>query len=156
MKFTVSKDLRKNKVMRNLLISFSTIMLLFLALDITNKTLRFGSTISDIKNSWLGNEDEFIEPLSTISALEMVHLDLFIAILLILLIGSIFMRIDTKLKTPFLAITMLLSIVSFGSFIAALFVSKTFVIISVTSFLAWHISASSMLIVSIFWLLKKP
>jgi len=155
-KFTVSKDLRKNKVMRNLLISFSTIMLLFLALDITNKTLRFGSTISDIKNSWLGNEDEFIEPLSTISALEMVHLDLFIAILLILLIGSIFMRIDTKLKTPFLAITMLLSIVSFGSFIAALFVSKTFVIISVTSFLAWHISASSMLIVSIFWLLKKP
>jgi len=156
MKFTVSKDLRNNKVMRNLLISFSTIMLLFLALDVTNKTLRFGSTIADIKSSWLGNEDEFIEPLSTISALEMVHLDLFIAILLILLIGSIFMRIDTKLKTPFLAITMLLSIISFGSFLAALFVNQIFVIISVTSFLAWHISASSMLIVSILWLLKKP
>ena len=156
MKFTVSKDIRNNKVMRNLLISFSTIMLLFLALDVTNKALRFGSTIVDIKNSWLGNENEFIEPLSTISALEMVHLDLFIAILLILLIGSIFMRINTKLKTPFLAITMLLSIVSFASFLAALFVSQTFVIISVTSFLAWHISASSMLIVSIFWLLQKP
>jgi len=156
MKFTVSKDLRNNKVMRNLLIAFSTIMLLFLALDVTNKALRFGSTITDIKNSFLGNEDEFIEPLSAISALEMVHLDLFIAILLILLIGSIFMRIDTKLKTPFLAITMLLSIISFASFLASVFFSEAFVIISVTSFLAWHISASSMLFVSLSWLLKKP
>jgi len=156
MKFTVSKDLRNNKVMRNLLIAFSIIMLLFLALDVTNKILKFGSTISDIKSSWLGNEDEFIEPLSTISALEMVHLDLFIAILLLLLIGSIFMRIDTKLKTPFLAITMLLSMISFASFLASIFFSEAFVIISVISFLAWHISASSMLLVSLSWLIKKP
>jgi len=156
MKFTVSKDLRNNSVIRRLLIAFSIIMLLFLALDVTNKSLRFGSTQTEITNSLLGNEDEFIDPLSIVSALEMVHLDLFIAILLLLMIGSIFMRVNAKFKTPLLALTMILSIISFASFITSLYFGGIFVLITITTFLIWHISASWMLIISIIWLVKKP
>jgi len=155
MKFTVSKDLRANSVMRVLLISFSIIMLLFLALDVTNKTLKFGSSITEIKNNIIGNEDEYLEPLSTLSALEMVHTDLFIAIILLLLIGAIFMRIEAKFKTLLLAITMILSILSFISFLASLYVNEIFVMLSVISFLAWHISAALMLLTSLMWLFKK-
>jgi len=155
MKFTVSKDLRKNIVMRNLLIAFSIITLLFLALDITAKTLRFGASISEIKANILGNEEEFLEPLSMISALEILHLDLFLAIILLLMISSIFMRVDAKFKAGLLSSTMLFSIISFSSFFGALFFGELFVTISVVTFILWHLGAAWIVLISLIWLFKK-
>ena len=153
MKFIVSKDLRKNRLMRNLLLFFSLIMLLFLALDVVNKALRFGFTFTDIQNSILGNKEEFIEPISMLGALELIHSDMFMAMLLLLLIGAIFMRIETKFKAQQLSSAIMLSIASFVSFFSSMFFGKVFVTVAVVAFLSWHILAMFMLFVSLKWLL---
>lgn len=156
MKFTLIKDLKEDTTMKPILTGLLLFILLYLLSDVVVKHLNFGIFADDLHLTLFGDEEQYIDPLSTASFLEFWHIEIFFIMMLLLTLSAVYIRLakDSSSKLITLNIVMLSAITSLVSIIFAYFFSKSFVNVYMISFLLWHITAIYMVFYSL-WKLYR-
>ena len=96
MKFLVNKDLDHSSLLENLMAGVVFALFFFFLLDIVLHAYVLGLDISTLSTTLFGNPDEFIEPILLDTLLLQVHIDLFMALLSIMIVASIYIRLHNK------------------------------------------------------------
>jgi len=140
MKFTLTNDLKQNALMRLIIIVLVFFTLIYLLADIFVKYKSFGISVSTVKLTLFGDEDEFIEPLPEVSFLEFIHSEIFFIMMILFTLSIVFIRVATKSKINFVIIntTMMAAIVSLIALGLSFYLSEIFVYIYIISFFLWH------------------
>jgi len=92
MKFLASKKLSDNSVMRSIIIGMLLSLILAMMLSLSAKGIDYGISPKEWSATVLGNEAEFIDPMSFNDLLLGIHTDLFALILTFILIASVYAR----------------------------------------------------------------
>ncbi|MFT7004749.1 MAG: hypothetical protein ACJAWW_002114 [Sulfurimonas sp.] len=150
MKFTLIKDIKKDKAMSLILTGFLSFILLYIISDIIVKYFGFGISVDALKSTLFGNEDEFIDPLTKASFLEFWHIEIFFMMMILLTLSAVFIRLANKSRVLVTNILMISSITSLITIALTYFVSDMFIYIYVLTFFIWHLSAIYMILYS-FW-----
>ncbi len=147
MKFLVTNELRLNPLLRLLVAFFVVMMMLFILSDIALFHYQIGLTPQKATLSLLGDEEAFIEPMLFDVLLERVHVTLFISMITLATLVSIYIRV-VKPTTYRIVHTVFLSAVGtpvlllFGYFVVQIFIA-----LSIGLFLLWHGCALYMCVV---------
>ncbi len=156
MKFLVTKDLAYSTLLKNLIVGVCIALFFYFILDIILHGYVVGFEFQDIFATLYGNEEEFIEPILIDSLLLQVHIDLFMSLLAVMMIASIYIRLfSTKKMTKWLVhILFLLSLMSPITLMVAYLSSQIFAFVWISSFLLGHLLAMIMtvMIVKKLWL----
>lgn len=104
MKFIVSKKIIDNRAVYTSVLWMVVFLLVAMVLAVIAKGIDFGLTPSQWINTVLGNEAEFIDPLTMKDLLLTLHTELFGLILIFILLSALLMRTprSRKLKMAFL------------------------------------------------------
>lgn len=140
MRFTITNDLKQNPLMRLILMGLIFFILIYLFADIFVKYKNFGISVSMVKLTLFGDEDEFIEPLPEASFLEFIHSEIFFIMMVLFTLSIVFIRVASKSKIDFIIInlTMMAAIVSLITLGLSFYISEIFVYIYIISFFLWH------------------
>ena len=92
MKFLASKKLSDNSVMRAIILGMLLSLILAMVLSLSAKGIDYGVSPNEWINTVLGNEAEFIDPMSFNDLLLGIHTDLFGLIITFILIASVTVR----------------------------------------------------------------
>lgn len=151
MRFTLIKDLRKDKTMRPILSGLLIFTLVYLISDILVKYLNFGISPDALHLTLFGDEEQYIDPLSQASFLEFWHVEIFFMMMILLTLSAVFIRLS-KQETHKIVVTnivMLSAIISLISLAMSFFVSEVFIEIYVVCFFIWHSFAIYMIFYSL-------
>ena len=153
MRFTLIKDLKQDTMMKPILSGLLIFTLLYLISDIFVKSSSFGIFEEMIKATLLGNESEFLDPITTSAFLEFWHMEIFFIMMILLTLSAVFIRLSGAkgfniIIVNAVMISALISLVALGF---SFFVNAAFVQLYVFSFFTWHICAVYM---SLYSLLK--
>jgi len=153
-RFTLVKDLKKDKTMRPILNGLTLFTLLYLITDIFVKHSSFGVFARDVSLTLFGSEEEFIDPLTQASFLEFWHMEIFFMMMILLTLSAVYIRLSQKssLRLFILNIVMIFAISSLLSLVLSYFVSPLFVYLYTFSYLLWHIVAIYMSLYSLWYL----
>ena len=156
MRFTLIKDLKQDGLMKPILSGLLIFTLLYLVSDIFVKYSSFGIFSDAINLTLFGNEDEFIDPLTTASFLEFWHMEIFFIMMILLTLSAVFIRLSHKSKKQILVtnIAMLSSIISLLALLTTFYTSANFIELYVLCFFVWHLLALYMTLYS-FWMLHN-
>lgn len=99
MKFIATKKLSDNTTLRAVILWMVFSLILAMGLSLTAKSIDYGTTPEQWKNTILGNEAEFIDPLTLKELLLSAHTDLFGLILIFILIASLVVRTPHSVVT---------------------------------------------------------
>ena len=151
MKFTLIKKLSQDKSMRPILSALLLFTLLYILSDILVKYVNFGIFPDAINVTLFGDEEQYIDPLSTSAFLEFWHMEIFFIMMILLTLSAIFVRVskDDTSKIILLSALMICALFSLISLVLAFFLAKTFVLIYVILFFIWHAIAVYMILYSI-------
>ena len=151
MRFTLIKDLKQDSMMRPILTGLLLFTLLYLVSDIFVKSSSFGIYEETIKTTLYGNEDEFLDPLTTSSFLEFWHMEIFFIMMILLTLSAIFIRLSGAKGFNIIIINtvMISALISLVALILSFFVNATFVQLYVLSFFLWHVCAVYMSLYSL-------
>ncbi|WP_457743208.1 hypothetical protein [Sulfurimonas sp.] len=143
MKFTLVKDLTKDKSMKPILTGLLLFIVIYLLSDILVKQLNFGLFPYQISLTLFGDEEQYREPLSRAAFLEFWHSEIFFIMMLLLTLSAVFIRLvkNNRFKIIFLNLLMLCALLSLVSLLVAYFLLPFFVIAYSTLFIIWHITA---------------
>jgi len=143
MRFTLIKDIKQDKMMKPILNGLLLFLLFYLIADIFVKSANFGISIETIMTTLFGNEEEYIDPITTAVLLEFWHGEIFYSMMILLTLSTIFIRVckSYKLRLILLNTLMLSALLSLIALPLAYFVSSFFVYIYLYTFFLWHISA---------------
>lgn len=124
---------------------------LYIVIDIFVKQSSFGLWTSDIKNTLLGNENEFLDPIGRASFLEFIHTEIFFIMMILLTLSAVFIRLAHKISyslvlVNFVMLTALCSVVSLA---LAYFYTPVFINIYVMTYFMCHITAFYMIFFSL-------
>ena len=140
MKFIASKKLSDNSVMRSIIIGMLLSFILAMVLSIIAKGIDYGLTPMEWSATILGNEAEFIDPMSFNDLLLGIHTDLFGLIITFVLIASVYARMGRSrvMMIGFLTLS-LLSLLTYpiGMLFSPLLGSAG-VILSLSAFILFH------------------
>lgn len=155
MRFTLIKDLKKEDSMRPILSGLLIFISLYLMADIFVKHLSFGISLSSIKSTLFGNEEEFLDPITQSSFLEFIHTEIFFIMMILLTLSTVFIRISKSTKRNFIImnVTMISAIISLIALALSYYLSSYFIVVYITTFFIWHILSLYMSIYS-FWKLN--
>jgi hypothetical protein len=92
MKFIVSKKIIDNRAVYTSVLWMVVFLIIAMVLNLVAKGIDFGITPAQWINAILGNEEEFIDPLTLKDLLLTLHTELFGLILLFVLISALLMR----------------------------------------------------------------
>ncbi len=98
MKFLVSKDAVPTPLLRQLMTAVTVAILLYLVLDVVLHGYLIGLSPQVAAQTLYGNEEAFVEPILFESLLLQVHIDLFMALVSLLIVVSIYLRMKYKEK----------------------------------------------------------
>lgn len=107
MKFSVTKDLKTNLYLKNILILLLLSLALFVASYAYFQIHSVGFYPSDIKNAILGNEEMYLEPKSFIVILEELHMAIFAYIVTAIIALMVLVQIKA-LEKHFFSISLLI------------------------------------------------
>lgn len=140
MKFTVSKKLSDNATLRIVLVWMLGALMAAMALSLASKAIEYGTTPQQWQSAVLGNEAEFVDPLTLEERLLRVHTDLFSLILVFILISSLMMRTSysTAVKMVFLTVSLGTLILYPMMLLGASWLGSTAVFIAGGSFAVFH------------------
>jgi hypothetical protein len=143
MKFTVIKDLRKDRIMRPILSSALLFGMLFIVADLFVKHNGFGITPTAIKMSVLGDEEQFLDPLGKNVFLEFWHVEIFSIMMVCFIVSTIYIRLSNgSKKALFIVNVMLISAILSLVFLPLLyFLSSSFIYPYLFTFYTWHLCA---------------
>jgi len=151
LRFTLIKDLKKDKSMQAILSGLLTFMFLYLIVDIFVKQGSFGIFSDEITMTLFGNVDEFLDPMSKASFLEFIHTEIFFIMMILLTLSAVYLRVANNNKYSILLVNgMMMSALS--SLIAlgvSFYFASNLVLIYVVCFFIWHILASYMTLYSL-------
>lgn len=140
MKFIASKKLSDNSVMRSIIIGMLLSFILAMVLSMTAKGIDYGVTPMEWSAIVLGNEAEFIDPMSFNALLLGIHTDLFGLIITFVLIASVYARMGRSrvMMISFLTLS-LLSLLAYpiGMLFSPL-IGSAGVILSLSAFILFH------------------
>lgn len=151
MKFTLIKKLSQDKSMRPILTGLLLFTLLYILSDILVKYVNFGVFPDAINVTLFGDEEQYIDPLSTSAFLEFWHVEIFFIMMILLTLSAVFVRVskDDTSKTILLSALMICALFSLISLVLAFFVAKIFVLIYSILFFVWHAIAVYMILYSL-------
>lgn len=143
MKFLVNKDLEHSRLLKNLMAGVVFALFFFFLLDIILHAYVFGLDISTLSTTLFGNPDEFIEPILLDTLLLQVHIDLFMALLSIMIVASIYIRLhNKKMRTKWLVHTLfILGLFAPIFLMVAYFTNVWFVTMWLVTFILGHLLA---------------
>ncbi len=98
MKFLVSKDAAPTPLLRQLMIAVTAALLLYLLLDVVLHGYLIGLSPQAAAQTLFGDEEAFVEPMLFESLLLQVHIDLFMALVSLLILVAIYLRMMQKEK----------------------------------------------------------
>jgi len=156
MRFTLVKDLRTDALMRPLIGGLLLFTLLFLLFDVWHKIEQIGLLPTDVITFLYGNEEEFIEPITQSSLLEIIHMDTFFAMMILLTLSAVYARLSdsTSRKMIMINLSMIGAIFGIISLPLAYFLHPLFIYVWLLCFWGWHMIAYGMAIES-FWKLYR-
>jgi len=149
-KFTLINNIKQDKAMRLVLSGFLGFILLYLVSDVLVKYSSFGIFPETIKTTLFGNEEEFIDPITTSSFLEFWHIEIFFMMMILLTLSAIFIRLAKRSRVAMTNTLMISAIVSLVTLALSYFVGSFFIHIYVLTFFIWHLCAVYMIFYS-FW-----
>lgn len=111
-----------------------------MGLNITAKSIDYGTTPAQWQNSVLGNEAEFSDPLSFNDLLLSVHTDLFGLILIFILIAALAVRTShsATVKMGFLIITLACLIFYPASLLLTPWLGSSGILVAASAFIVFH------------------
>ena len=98
MKFLVSKNSAPVPLLRQLMIAVTAALLLYLLLDVVLHGYLIGLSPQAAAQTLFGDEEAFVEPILFESLLLQVHIDLFMALVSLLILVAIYLRMMQKEK----------------------------------------------------------
>jgi len=157
MKFLVTKELAYSSLLKNLVVGVCIALFFYFMLDVLLHGYIIGFTFEEMNSTLYGNAEEFIEPILIDSLLLQVHIDLFMSLLAVMMIASIYIRLfSTQKMTKWLVHTLfLLSLLSPMILIFAYLTSKIAVFIWIVCFVLGHLLAMIMTVMIVKKLLLK-
>ena len=125
--------------------------LFYLLVDILVKKSNFGILPSTIQRTLFGNEEQFIEPLSQVSFLEMIHSEIFFIMMILLTVSAIFVRVSQNhtLRLWIINVTLFSALLSIITLSFTFYLNPLFLNLYVVTFYLWHIFAFFMAFYSI-------
>jgi len=156
MRFTLVKDLRTDPLMRPLIGGLLLFSLLFLLFDVWHKIEQIGLLPKNVATFLYGNEEEFVEPVTQSSLLEIIHMDTFFAMMILLTLSAVYARLSDSLSRKMIMINLSMVGAIFGivSLLLAYFFHPLFIYIWLFCFGVWHMIALGMAVES-FWRLYR-
>lgn len=141
MKFTIIKDLKKDKIMKPILSSVLIFSILYITSDFFVKYNSFGITPEAVKLTLLGDEEQFLDPLGKNAFLEYWHIEIFSIMMVCFIISTLYIRLSMGSKTTlFIVNTLLISaILSLILLPISYFYSAIFIYPYLFTFYLWHI-----------------
>lgn len=143
MKFLVSKDAVPTPLLRQLMTAVTVAMLLYLVLDVVLHGYLIGLSPQVAAQTLYGNEEAFVEPILFESLLLQVHIDLFMALVSLLIVVSIYLRMKykEKVRKGLLHALFLAALAAPLLLIAAYFGGSFWLYGWVGAFYLWHLLA---------------
>lgn len=143
MKFLVSKDSAPAPLLKRLMVGVTVFILLYLVTDLLLHGVLFGSSIEAISSTFYGNDAEFVEPILFETLLLQAHIDLFMALIALMVLSSVYIRLTVKTHTNrTLLHALFLSGVSAPLLLTgAYFGSDVIIYLWAAAFLLWHLLA---------------
>ncbi len=141
MKFLVTKDLQHSALLGNLMTGVVFALLFYFILDMVLHAYVVGLDVPTLSTTLFGNSEEFIEPILIDTLLLQVHIDLFMSLFAIMIVASIYIRLNsTKAMTKRLVhILFILGLLSPLFLMAAYFTNVVFVYVWLVSFILGHL-----------------
>lgn len=157
MKFIASKKLSNNSTLRTVMIWMLFTLTLAMLLSLTSKSIDYGTAPAQWKNTILGNEAQFIDPIGFNDLLLAVHTDLFGLILIFILIASLTVRspYSTKIKMGFLSISLSSLLLYPSALIMVPWLGASGVMIAATAFILFHILMIASALNLVYLLLRR-
>lgn len=151
MRFTLIKDLSKHTQMRALLLGMLLFISLFILSDIGMKASLIGLTNQQVITTIYGDEEEFIEPITQGTLLEMIHADIFFMMMTLSLLSSIYTRLvgGSKMTNRLISLLFLSALGSLGFLLLAFYSEHFFTTLYLSSFYIWHSLALLFSLISI-------
>lgn len=151
MKFTLLKSLKQDSMMKPILSGLLIFTILYLISGILVKHSSFGLFELAIQTTLLGNEEEFLDPMSTASFLEFWHMEIFFIMMILLSLSAVFIRLckNSRLNIVLLNLALLSALTSLISLVLSFYLSSSFIIFYVVSFFTWHLIALYMSVFSL-------
>lgn len=141
MKFIVSKKIIDNRAVYVSVLWMVIFLLIAMVLDLVAKGIDFGTTPAQWINTVLGNEAEFIDPLTMKDLLLTLHTELFGLILIFVLISALLMR--TSRSKNFKMVLLLSSIISLVIYplglLASLYIGSFAILLAWGAFVLFHL-----------------
>lgn len=143
MKFTLIKDLKKDRVMKPIISSVLIFSILFIASDLFVKHNGFGITPASIELSVYGDEEQFLDPIGKNVFLEFWHVEIFSVMMVCFLLSTIYIRLSMGSKKALIIVNiMLISAILSLIFLPVLyFFSAVFIYPYLLTFYIWHLCA---------------
>lgn len=141
MKFIVSKKIIDNRAVYTSVLWMVIFLLIAMVLNLVAKGIDFGTTPAQWVNTILGNEAEFIDPLTMKDLLLTLHTELFGLILIFVLISALLMRTS---RSKNLKMALLLSgistllLYSLG-LLASLYIGSFAILLAWGAFILFHL-----------------
>lgn len=140
MKFLATQNLKYSKLYAYLMGAIVIAILLYLILDIVLHFSLFGIDIQTIKNTLFGNLETFEEPILIDSLLLQVHIDFFMTLFSLLILASIYIRLQEKSRflKPIVHSLFLAGMFTPLFLLGAYFLNELFLYLWIVGFLSWH------------------
>jgi len=153
-RFTLVKNLKKDKTMGNILKGLLFGILLYLISDFIVKYFTIGLTLEALSLSLFGNEEEFVDAMSQSVLLEFWHTEIFFIMMILLTLSSIYIRVvsQTKNYKTTLNIVMISALLSLITLPLSFYLSNNFLYIYILTYYIWHIVAIKMSLRSLWYL----
>ena len=157
MKFLVNNDLAHSSLLGNLMAGVAVAIFFYLVLDIVVRAYVIGLDVSTMCTTLFGNNEEFIEPVLIDTLLLQVHIDLFMSLFSIMIVASIYIRLNSiKAMTKWLVHTLfILGLLAPLLLMVAYFTNVIFVYLWLGSFILGHFLGMSLSLMIIKRLLFK-
>lgn len=143
MRFTLIKDLKKDKSMKPIMNGLLLFTLIYLVTDVYVTKLSIGLFSEQIKSTLFGNMDEFLDPITQASFLEYIHAQIFFMMMIALTLSAIYIRMASKssyslIIVNLLMLSALLTLITLG---LSYYANDIFINLYVISFFTWHFVA---------------
>ncbi|MEA2046851.1 MAG: hypothetical protein U9O64_00230 [Campylobacterota bacterium] len=146
MKFLITKELSHNRLLNHLMLGVVIAIFLYLILDMVLHGFVFGLDIPTLTTTLYGNMDAFIEPILLDTLLLQVHIDLFMSLFALMIVGSIYIRLYAakSLTKPLIHLLFILGLLSPLVILLAYFTNAMALYLWLGSFVLWHLLAMVM------------
>lgn len=148
MKFLLIKNIAEDKGFRPLIIGLLFFTLLFLVIDVFVQANSFGVFYQTLFNTLYGNEEEYMDPIEVSVFLEFWHINIFLMMMVLLTLSSIYIRLNTgsKFSTRVVSLTLVTALFSLISIALSFYISDIFLVPYIVAFWFWHAGALFMAI----------